>query len=50
MKRYGTILIVFSVAMILGAVITHFWIADVQYKDKTNKALELLAVGRSGAR
>jgi MFS transporter, PHS family, inorganic phosphate transporter len=49
-KRYGTILIVFSAAMILGAVVTHFWIPDVQNKDKTSKTLEELATGRMGPR
>ena len=45
---YGTILLVFSAAMVLGAVVTHFWIPDVQYKDKKNKTLETLATGRLG--
>jgi len=49
-KRYGTILIVFSAAMILGAVVTHFWIPDVQHKDKKSKTLEELATGRMGPR
>jgi PHS family inorganic phosphate transporter-like MFS transporter len=47
-KNYGTVLLVFSAAMILGAVVTHFWIPDVQYKDKKNKTLETLATGRQG--
>ena len=49
-KRYGTILMVFSVAMILGAVVTHFWIPEVQYKGNKSKTLEVLATGRSGPR
>lgn len=56
-RRYGRILIVFSIAMILGAVVTHFWVPNVQEEDgkpkfwggKT-KTLEALAMGRSGAR
>jgi hypothetical protein len=47
-KSYGTILLVFSAAMILGAVVTHFWIPEVQYKDKKSKTLETLATGRLG--
>ena len=47
-RNYGTVLLVFSAAMILGAVVTHFWIPDVQYKDKKNKTLETLATGRLG--
>lgn len=54
-KRYGTILVVFSVCMILGAVITHFWIPEVQEKAKRGeiwagkaKSLEELALGRWG--
>jgi PHS family inorganic phosphate transporter-like MFS transporter len=47
-KNYGTVLLVFSAAMILGAVVTHFWIPDVQHKDKKNKTLETLAAGRLG--
>lgn len=60
-KRYGTILIVFSVVMLLGAVVTHFFIPDVQYRDLDvrekkrgklrNRTLESLAGGRkSGGR
>jgi PHS family inorganic phosphate transporter-like MFS transporter len=47
-KEYGTILLVFSAAMILGAVVTHFWIPQVQDKDKKSKTLETLATGRLG--
>ena len=49
-KSYGTILLVFSAAMILGAAVTHLWIPDVQDKDKKNKTLEMLATGRLGPR
>jgi len=55
-KRYGTILIIFSAAMILGAVVTHFWIPDVQETNKGTlwsgkpKTLEVLALGRMGTR
>jgi MFS transporter, PHS family, inorganic phosphate transporter len=49
-KSYGTILLVFSAAMILGAVVTHLWIPDVQEKDKKSKTLEMLATGRLGPR
>lgn len=56
-KRYGTILVVFSVCMILGAVITHFWIPEVQEKARRGdiwagkaKSLEELALGRWGLR
>jgi PHS family inorganic phosphate transporter-like MFS transporter len=47
-ENYGTVLLVFSAAMILGAVVTHFWIPEVQYKDKKSKTLETLATGRLG--
>ncbi|KAI9839526.1 MAG: hypothetical protein M1819_002152 [Sarea resinae] len=47
-KRYGQILLVFSVFMIAGAVITHFWIPDTQYKGRKEKSLEVLATGRAG--
>jgi hypothetical protein len=33
-KRYGTILVIFSACMILGAAITHFFIPEVQEKAK----------------
>jgi len=55
-KRYGTILIVFSAAMILGALLTHFWIPEVQETNKGGlwagkpKTLEVLALGRKGPR
>lgn len=60
-KRYGTILIVFSVVMLLGAVVTHFLIPDVQYRELDargkikaklrNRTLEKLAGGlRAGGR
>lgn len=55
-KRYGTILIVFSAIMVVGAAVTHFMIPDVQEKGKgirrnwggKTKTLEELAVGRAG--
>jgi PHS family inorganic phosphate transporter-like MFS transporter len=47
-QRYGGTLMVFSAAMILGAVVTHFWIPQVQHKDKKSKTLETLATGRQG--
>lgn len=47
-KRYGIILIVFSAAMILGALVTHLWLPDVQYKDKKSKPLEALGSGLMG--
>ncbi|KIV94680.1 hypothetical protein PV10_02424 [Exophiala mesophila] len=54
-KRYGTILVVFSICMILGAVVTHFWIPEVQENTKRGqilagkaKSLEELALGRWG--
>jgi PHS family inorganic phosphate transporter-like MFS transporter len=47
-QDYGTILLVFSAAMVLGAVVTHFWIPEVQDKDKKSKTLETLATGRLG--
>ncbi|KAL2429284.1 Repressible high-affinity phosphate permease [Exophiala dermatitidis] len=31
-KRYGTILVVFSACMFLGAAVTHFWVPEVQRK------------------
>ncbi|KAK5950730.1 hypothetical protein OHC33_008113 [Knufia fluminis] len=54
--RYGKVLIVFSAIMILGAVVTHFMVPDVQVKGKgvrriwgtKSKTLEELAVGRAG--
>lgn len=56
-KRYGTILVVFSACMILGAVITHFYIPEVQEKAKRGsiwagkaKSLEELALGKWGAK
>lgn len=57
-KRYGVILIVFSAIMIIGAVVTHFMIPDVQFKRRglkrnwggKTKTLEELAVGRAGTR
>ncbi|KAJ9640215.1 hypothetical protein H2204_003440 [Knufia peltigerae] len=56
-KRYGTILVIFSVCMFLGAIVTHFWIPDVQEKAARGsmwageaKPLEDLALGRCGAR
>jgi MFS transporter, PHS family, inorganic phosphate transporter len=47
-EDYGTILLVFSAAMVLGAVVTHFWIPEVQDNDKKSKTLETLATGRMG--
>jgi MFS transporter, PHS family, inorganic phosphate transporter len=60
-KRYGKILIVFSIVMLTGAAVTHFFIPDVQYRDLDargkyrgklrNRTLESLAGGRkSGGR
>jgi MFS transporter, PHS family, inorganic phosphate transporter len=60
-RRYGIILIVFSGTMIAGAVVTHFWVPEVQEKRDKNKhgrfgragkskTLEVLATGRSGPR
>ncbi|KAE8351141.1 major facilitator superfamily domain-containing protein [Aspergillus coremiiformis] len=53
--RHGWVLIVFSVCMVIGAVITHFWIPPVQRKDGEGKfwggkteTLETLALGRLG--
>lgn len=54
-RRHGWILIVFSACMIVGAVVTHFWIPRIQ--DKGSRArlwggraetLETLALGRMG--
>lgn len=47
-RRYGTILIVLSAAMILGSLVTHLWIPDVQHSDGRSKTLEVLARGRMG--
>jgi MFS transporter, PHS family, inorganic phosphate transporter len=47
-KNNGATLLLFSAAMILGAAVTHFWIPEVQYKDKKSKTLETLATGRLG--
>jgi MFS transporter, PHS family, inorganic phosphate transporter len=56
-KRYGTIIIIFAAVMLIGAVLTHFWIPDVQHKRSKgsgwtaagkNKSLEELALGRRG--
>ncbi|OQV02454.1 hypothetical protein CLAIMM_07651 isoform 1 [Cladophialophora immunda] len=54
-KRYGTILVVFSACMILGAAVTHFFIPEVQEKARRgsiwsgrSKTLEALALGRWG--
>ncbi len=56
-KRYGTILVIFSAAMFLGAIITHFWIPEVQEKATRGsiwvgkaKPLEELALGKWGSR
>lgn len=54
--RHGWILIVFSVCMVLGAVVTHFWIPPVQRGDDgrgrlwggRSETLETLALGRMG--
>jgi len=55
-KRYGTILVIFSACMILGAVVTHFFIPEVQEKTKRGsifagkpKTLEELALGKWSA-
>ncbi|KZF20905.1 inorganic phosphate transporter [Xylona heveae TC161] len=55
--RYGWILVVFSVCMILGALITHFWIPSIQRKADRGRlwggkpeTLEILAQGRRGTR
>ena len=49
-RRYGIILIVFSVAMMLGSLLTFWGIPDVQQRKSLfsyrNKSLEELAVGR----
>lgn len=55
-RRYGTVLIVFSGIMIIGAVITHYTVPNVQEKGsglrrdigQKTKTLEELAVGRAG--
>lgn len=55
-KRYGYVLIVFSALMVLGAIVTHFTIPDVQEKRRgvkrnwggRTKTLEELAIGRAG--
>lgn len=57
-KRYGIVLIVFSFIMIIGAVVTHYTVPDVQEKGhglrrnlgQKMKTLEELAVGRAGQR
>lgn len=54
--RYGKVLIVFSAIMVLGAIVTHYMVPDVQAKRKglrrnwggKTKTLEELAVGRAG--
>ena len=55
-RRYGTILVIFSACMMLGAAITHFWVPDVQEKAKRgsvfagpSKTLEELALGKWSA-
>lgn len=56
-KRYGTIIIVFAAVMLIGAVLTHFWVPDMQHPREKgsgwrtvgkNKTLEELALGRKG--
>ena len=56
-KRYGTIVIVFAAVMVMGALVTHFMIPDLQEKREKgsgwravgrNKTLEELALGRKG--
>ncbi|KAE8149008.1 major facilitator superfamily domain-containing protein [Aspergillus avenaceus] len=53
--RHGWVLIIFSICMVLGAAITHFWIPPIQRKDGKGKlwggkteTLETLALGRMG--
>ena len=56
-ERYGKILLVFSAIMVVGALVTHFMVPDVQEKKKgitrnwgdRTKTLEELAIGRAGA-
>lgn len=55
-ERYGWVLIVFAVCMVLGAVVTHFWIPPIHRKDSSGKlwggkpeTLEILALGRQGS-
>lgn len=55
-RRYGVIVIVFSIFMMAGAVVTHFMVPDVQEKREgtkrdwggRTKTLEELAIGRAG--
>jgi MFS transporter, PHS family, inorganic phosphate transporter len=56
-KRYGTIIIVFAAVMVVGAIVTHYMIPDMQEKREKgagwrtvgrNKTLEELALGRRG--
>lgn len=54
-RRHGIILFVFSACMIIGAVVTHFWIPPLQQKKGSNLiwggkpyTLETLALGRMG--
>ncbi|KAJ5675964.1 hypothetical protein N7462_008861 [Penicillium macrosclerotiorum] len=54
-RRHGIVLFVFSACMILGAVVTHFWIPPLQQKKGRNLiwggkpyTLETLALGRMG--
>jgi len=55
-RRYGTILVIFSACMILGAAITHFFVPEVQEKAKKgsifagkSRTLEELALGKWSA-
>ena len=56
-RRYGIIIIVFAAVMLIGAILTHFWLPDMQHRREKgagwtavgkNKTLEELALGRRG--
>lgn len=57
-RKHGIVLLVFSACMILGAVVTQYWIPPIQQKRNgrtklwggTPETLESLALGRMGRR
>ena len=46
----GWVILIFAIPMFVGAIVTHFWIPEVQDKSRKSKTLEELAEGRKGLR
>lgn len=56
-QHHGIILFVFSACMVIGAVVTHFWIPSLQQNKGKNRiwggkpyTLETMALGRMGGK